>query len=160
MAEPTPENEPTIVERWLEDQRQWQRTMLAYLDSMTKNDDFLVHLGNAMRGSLLAGKAYPTAPPSPAAGPSGSAADAEAPRDERLDKVLFALHQLQGQVTDLQMTLDEMREGRSRSTASASPATSTRKPRVKATVRKPAAPKRAEPAAQSTARIRKPKVRP
>ena len=42
MADTNPENEPTIVERWLEDQQQWQRTVLAYLDSMTKNDDFLV----------------------------------------------------------------------------------------------------------------------
>ena len=39
---------------------------MAYLDSMVKNDDFLVHLGNAMRGSLLAGKPYPTAAPAAA----------------------------------------------------------------------------------------------
>jgi hypothetical protein len=119
-------NEPTIVERWLEDQQQWQRTLLAYLDSMTKNDDFLVHLGNAMRGSLLAGKPYPTAPAA-TAGQNAAAADAPPP-DERLDKVLFALHQLQGQITDLQMTLDEMREGRAKSTASVLPAPRTRKP--------------------------------
>ena len=45
--------DPTLVERWLEDQREWQRTAMSYLDSMVKNEDFLVHLGNAMRGSLL-----------------------------------------------------------------------------------------------------------
>jgi hypothetical protein len=163
VAEPNPENEPTIVERWLEDQQQWQRTVLAYLDAMTKNDDFLVHLGNAMRGSLLAGKPYPSAAPPGAAAPA-PAADAEAVPDERLDKVLFALHQLQGQLTDLQMTLDEMREGRPRSTASASPASRKRKaPRAKASVagkragaRKPA---RRSTAARTTTKNRKPKGR-
>ena len=95
-----PENEPTIVERWLQDQQQWQRTLLAYLDSMTKNDDFLVHLGNAMRGSLLAGKPYPTAPPPAAAG--AARAGRSGPPDDRLDKVLFALHQLQGQMRTCQ----------------------------------------------------------
>ena len=165
MPDTTPENEPTIVERWLEDQQQWQRTVLAYLDSMTKNDDFLVNLGNAMRGSLLAGKPYPTAPPPAAAAAApGSAADAAPPPDERLDKVLFALYQLQGQVTDLQMTLDEMRAGRPRSTASVNPASSKRKaPRAEATVggKRPAArkPARRSPAAPSTAKSRKPKGR-
>ena len=67
---PTRRTNPRIVERWLEDQQQWQRTVLAYLDSMTKNDDFLVHLGNAMRGSLLAGKPYPTRRRRPPAGPA------------------------------------------------------------------------------------------
>ena len=52
----------SLVDRWIEDQREWQKTAMAYMDSMVKNDDFLVHLGNAMRGSLLAGKPYPTAP--------------------------------------------------------------------------------------------------
>lgn len=127
MAEPNPENEPTIVERWLEDQQQWQRTILAYLDSMTKNDDFLVHLGNAMRGSLLAGKAYPTAPPPPAA-----AAPADPVADDRFEKVLFALRQLEGELRDLQMALDEIREGRLPSTASkAPPARKKTKPAVK-----------------------------
>jgi hypothetical protein len=59
--------DPSLVERWIEDQREWQKTAMAYLDSMVKNDDFLVHLGNAMRGSLLAGKPYPTAPARPPA---------------------------------------------------------------------------------------------
>ena len=166
MAEPNPETEPTIVERWLEDQQQWQRTVLAYLDAMTKNDDFLVHLGNAMRGSLLAGKPYPTAPlPPPATPGAGTSPDAEPPADDRLDKVLFALHQLQGQVADLQMTLDEMRDGRARSTASASPASAPRPaPRAKAaaTKRRPAAkPARRSPAGpRSTAKSRTPKGRP
>ena len=96
---PTPD--PTLVERWLIDQQQWQKTLFTYLDAMMKNDEFLMHLGNAMRGSLLAGKPYPTA---------AAQAPAEAdPSTDRLDKVLFALHQLQGQVQEILMTLDEMR---------------------------------------------------
>jgi hypothetical protein len=97
--------EPTLVERWLQDQQQWQKTLFTYLDSMMKNDEFLMHMGNAMRGSLLAGKPYPTAPPPP---PAAASAD-EAAMADRLDKVLFALHQLQGQMQDVLMTLDEMR---------------------------------------------------
>ena len=103
MAEgDVPDTDPTLVERWLQDQQQWQRTLFTYLDSMMKNDEFLVHMGNAMRGSLLAGKPYPTAAPPPAPAEDPATAD-------RLDKVLFALHQLQGQVKDVLMTLDEMR---------------------------------------------------
>jgi hypothetical protein len=95
--------EPTLVERWLQDQQQWQRTLFTYLDSMMKNDEFLMHMGNAMRGSLLAGKPYPTTPP-----PAAASAD-EAATADRLDKVLYALHQLQGQMQDVLMALDELR---------------------------------------------------
>lgn len=103
MAEgDVPDTDPTLVERWLQDQQQWQRTLFTYLDSMMKNDEFLVHMGNAMRGSLLAGKPYPTAAPPQAPAEDPATAD-------RLDKVLFALHQLQGQVNDVLMTLDQMR---------------------------------------------------
>ena len=103
MAEgDVPDTDPTLVERWLQDQQQWQRTLFTYLDSMMKNDEFLVHMGNAMRGSLLAGKPYPTAAPSQAPAEDPATAD-------RLDKVLFALHQLQGQMKDVLMTLDEIR---------------------------------------------------
>src|SRR5688500_9861755 len=116
--------EPTLVERWLQDQQQWQRTLFTYLDSMMKNDEFLVHMGNAMRGSLLAGKPYPTAAPPQAPAEDPATAD-------RLDKVLFALHQLQGQMKDVLMTLDEMRGLR----AVPSPARASRK---KASVRRAA----------------------
>ena len=103
MAEgDVPDTDPTLVERWLQDQQQWQRTLFTYLDSMMKNDEFLVHMGNAMRGSLLAGKPYPTAAPPQAPADDPATAD-------RLDKVLFALHQLQGQMKDVLMTLDELR---------------------------------------------------
>ena len=94
--------EPTLVERWLDDQQQWQRTLFTYLDSMMKNDEFLMHLGNAMRGSLLAGKPYPTA--GPQAPPTEDAASAD-----RLDKVLFAIHQLQGQVQEILMAIEDLR---------------------------------------------------
>ena len=110
MAEARDDNEPALVERWLHDQQQWQRTLLAYLDSMVKNEDFLVHIGNAVRGSLLAGKPYPTAPPS-------GAPATETPADTRLDQLLFELHQIQGQLNDLSMTLDDLRNGKAPSTA-------------------------------------------
>jgi hypothetical protein len=119
----------SLVERWIEDQREWQKTAMAYLDSMVKNDDFLVHLGNAMRGSLLAGKPYPTASAAPAAAPAQ-----EAPADDRLDRVLFALHEMQGQLSDLRLTLDELRNGGKDKPATMSRA---RKPAAKATVGKP-----------------------
>jgi hypothetical protein len=95
-------SDPPLIERWLREQQQWQRTFTTYLDSMVKNEDFLVHLGNAMRGSLLAGKAYPT-PGAPAA------VAPENPADDRLDQILFALRQLEGPVQDLRLTLDELR---------------------------------------------------
>jgi hypothetical protein len=128
-------NPSPLVERWIEDQREWQKTAMAYLDSMVKNDDFLVHLGNAMRGSLLAGKPYPTAPASPPA--------QEPPADDRLDRVLFALHEMQGQLNDLRLTLDELRHG-GKGSPSSMPATrpasaKKRAPRAKAKLRKPAA---------------------
>lgn len=104
---------PTLVERWLEDQREWQKTAMSYLDSLVKNDEFLVHLGNAMRGSLLAGRPYPTAAaPPPAAGVAAPSAAPDAPPDDRLDRVLFALHEMQGQLNDLRLTIEELRNGK------------------------------------------------
>jgi len=104
------DTDPTLVERWLQDQQQWQQTLFTYLDSMMKNDEFLMHMGNAMRGSLLAGKPYPTAAPAQASTEDPATVD-------RLDKVLFALHQLQGQMKDVLMTLDEMRAVRTPASA-------------------------------------------
>lgn len=102
VADDNKNNEPSLVERWLAEQQQWQRTLLTYLDSMVKNDEFLVHLGNAMRGSLLAGKAYPTPPPPGAAEPV-------TPSDDKLDQILFALRQLEGHVQDLKLSVEELR---------------------------------------------------
>ena len=107
MAEDKTTNEAPLIERWLAEQQQWQRTFLTYMDSMVKNDDFVVHLGNALGGSLLAGKAYPTQPPPSAAAP-------ETPADDKLDQILFALRQLEGQVQDLRLTLDELKAEKKR----------------------------------------------
>jgi len=102
LADEKPTIDPPLLERWLAEQQQWQRTLLTYLDSMVKSDEFLVHLGNAMRGSLLAGKAYPTTPAPGATAP-------ETPADDKLDQILFALRQLEGQVQDLRLSLDEIK---------------------------------------------------
>jgi hypothetical protein len=91
------------------------------------------------------------------------APEVETVADERLDKVLFALHQLQGQIADVQMALDDMRDGRAPSAASPSPAKRRRSPGLKATApkrraaRKPAATR--APAARSAAKARKRKGR-
>jgi hypothetical protein len=114
VAEDKPTNEAPLIERWLAEQQQWQRTFLTYMDSMVKNDDFLVHLGNALRGSLLAGKAYPTQPPPAATAP-------ETPGDDKLDQILFALRQLEGQVQDLRLTLDELKAEKKRAPKKAQP---------------------------------------
>ena len=102
MAEEQPKSEPTLVERWLEEQQQWQKTLLTYVDSLAKNEEFLVHLGNAMRGSLLAGKAYPQKEPASAATPETSA-------DDRLDRILHTLHGIEGQLADLRLSVDELK---------------------------------------------------
>jgi len=103
VAEEQPKQDPTLVERWLDEQQQWQQTLQTYFDSLSKNEDFLVHLGNAMRGSLLAGKAYPRQEAAGAAAP-------ETPADDRLDRILHALHQIEGQITDLKLSVDELKD--------------------------------------------------
>lgn len=102
MVDEQPKADPTLVDRWLDEQQQWQKTLLTYMDSLAKNEDFLVHLGNAMRGSLLAGKPYPRPEAAAAAAP-------ETPADDRLDRILHALHQVEGQLTDLKLSVDELK---------------------------------------------------
>jgi hypothetical protein len=102
VVEEQPKPEPTLVDRWLDEQQQWQKTLLTYLDSLAKNENFLVNLGNAMRGSLLAGKAYPRPEAAAAAAPETAA-------DDRLDRILHALHQLEGQLTDLKLSVEELK---------------------------------------------------
>lgn len=113
MAEEQSKNERPLVERWLEDQQEWQKTMLRYMDTMANNEEFLVHLGNAMRGSLLAGKPYPgtepAGPPPVASADSDNDHTADAvPADDRLDRILFALHEIQGQLNDLHLTVERL----------------------------------------------------
>lgn len=141
MPDVQPDLEPTLVERWLQEQQEWQKTLLAYFDSMVKNDEFLVHLGNAMRGSLLAGKPYPAAGAGTAAGAA----------DDRLDQVLHALNTLQGQVQDLAMSLDELRL---RDGGTAAPPATARAVAGKPTTRPAAAKRAAKPAARAKRRAR------
>lgn len=90
----------TLHERWREEQREWQRVITAFIDQATNDEAFLVHLGNAMRGSLLAGKPYPgTAPPSTGAEPA-----AGVPAD--LDPIMFALRRLEGRVIELTQVVE------------------------------------------------------
>ncbi|MGD8324300.1 MAG: hypothetical protein PVF50_08030 [Gammaproteobacteria bacterium] len=101
--------ERPFVERWLEEQKEWQKTMLTYMDTMANNEEFLVHLGNAMRGSLLAGKPYPgTTVPDSAETDAKHSDSNDRQADERLDRILFTLHELQGQLNDLQLTVDRL----------------------------------------------------
>ena len=111
MAEEQDKDERPFVERWMEEQQEWQKTMLTYMDTMANNEEFLVHLGNAMRGSLLAGKPYPgtAAPSAPETEAETSPEQQQA--DERLDAILFALHQIQGQLNDLQLSVDKLKAG-------------------------------------------------
>jgi len=106
VIEEPPKPEPTLVDRWVEEQQQWQKTLLTYFDSLGKNEEFLVHLGNAMRGSLLAGKPYPR-PETATAAPAAP----ETAGDDRLDRILHALHQIEGQLTDLRLSVDELKAG-------------------------------------------------
>jgi len=119
MSEEQAPTEPTLVEKWIKDQQDWQRTWTEYFDSMVKNDEFLVHLGNAMRGSLLAGKAYPGTGEPPA---EEAEQPASTPADDRLDTILHALHRLQGEVADLRMTVEDLARQRPASTPPEAPA--------------------------------------
>lgn len=107
MSEEENKDERPFVERWVEEQQEWQKTMLNYMDTMANNEEFLVHLGNAMRGSLLAGKPYPGTAAPQSAEPEETS-DAEQQTDERLDRILFALHEMQGQINDLQLAVDKL----------------------------------------------------
>jgi hypothetical protein len=105
MTDEKAESEPTLVDKWIKEQQEWQKTATAYFDSLVKNDDFLVNLGNAMRGSLLAGKPYPGSQPQE----PGTATAAESPiPDDRIDQILHALHRIQGEIADLRMTVAEL----------------------------------------------------
>jgi hypothetical protein len=101
-SENEPEKEPTLVEKWISDQQKWQKTAMEYFDSMVKNDEFLVSLGNAMRGSLLAGKPYP------GSNPAEEQAQAAGPADDRIDEILHALHRIQGELADLKMAVQDL----------------------------------------------------
>lgn len=102
MTDEKAESEPTLVEKWIKEQQEWQKTATAYFDSLVKNDDFLVNLGNAMRGSLLAGKPYPGSQPQEPGKPESAIPD------DRIDEILHALHRVQGELADLRLTVAEL----------------------------------------------------
>lgn len=106
MSDEKAESEPTLVDKWIKEQQEWQKTATAYFDSLVRNDDFLVNLGNAMRGSLLAGKPYPGSKP-PEPGPGAATADSPIP-DDRIDEILHTLHRIQGEIADLRMAVAEL----------------------------------------------------
>ena len=98
MTAPTEHPDPTPSQRWAAEQQNWQQLLLSYADASAQDEQFLTHIGNAMRGSLLAGKPYP-----------GTASDAKKDqRDDTMsnDEVVFALRRLEGQVSDLIRTVD------------------------------------------------------
>lgn len=87
--------EKSAAERWFEEQQAWQKTMRDYADAMAKDEQFLMHLGNAMRGSLLAGVPYPQS------SPSGSPIRSDDSGD-RLDEILFTLKKIEGRLRNLE----------------------------------------------------------
>jgi hypothetical protein len=115
MTDEKAESEPTLVDKWIKEQQEWQKTATAYFDSLVKNDDFLVNLGNAMRGSLLAGKPYPGSTPQE----PGTAETAA--QDDRIDEILHALHRIQGELADLRLTVAELAARLPAAPAAASP---------------------------------------
>ena len=104
-----PDDEKSLAERWYEEQQAWQRTMREYADSMVKDEQFLMHLGNAMRGSLLAGVPYPQA--APAAGGFDAAAPAEG-GSEALAEILFTLKRIDGRLRDLEASVEDLAAAR------------------------------------------------
>jgi len=81
-----------LTEQWQKEQQHWQRLLLTYADSAAQDENFLIHVGNAMRGSLLAGKPYP-----------GTVSEQPAKIDATMtsDEVVFAVRRLEGQVIAL-----------------------------------------------------------
>ena len=102
MSDEKAKSEPTLVEKWIQDQQEWHKMATEYFDSMVKNEEFLTHLGNAMRGSLLAGKPYPGTEP-----PADPKDEADA-ADDRIDVILHTLHRLEGNVQDLKMAVEDL----------------------------------------------------
>ena len=94
MADDKTDNDPPLIERWLAEQQQWQRTLLTYSIrwSRTTISSFISATRCAARCSRA--KPYPTAAAAGAAAP-------ETPADDTLDQMLFAVHQIEGQMQDL-----------------------------------------------------------
>ncbi len=91
--------EVTLTEQWQTEQQNWQRLLQTYADSAAQDENFLIHVGNAMRGSLLAGKPYP-----------GTVLEQPVKTDAIMtsDEVVFAVRRLEGQVTALTAAIDAL----------------------------------------------------
>jgi hypothetical protein len=94
---------PSVLEQWQEEQRNWQRLILSYVDTAATDEAFLTNLGNAMRGSLLANKAYPGTSP-------GGGTSAAAIESSDLDEVAFAVRRLEGQVLELTIVVEALKD--------------------------------------------------
>lgn len=104
MADPEPADK-SLAERWYDEQVAWQKTMREYADSLAKDENFLMHLGNAMRGSLLAGTPYPQQ--------NAFGAEQPAPaQGEVLAEILFTLKRLDGRMRDLEAAIESLGAGR------------------------------------------------
>jgi hypothetical protein len=88
-----------LAQQWADEQEQWQRMMLSYADAAVRDESFLVHLGNAMRGSLLAGKPYPGTTSEPPPAKNATMAN---------DEVVFALRRLEGRLGELVSAVDAL----------------------------------------------------
>lgn len=98
-----PEDEKSLAERWFEEQQAWQKTMRDYADAMVKDEQFLMHMGNAMRGSLLAGVPYPD---------QASAGYEAEPASDALAEILFTLKRIEGRLRDLEASVEAIGEAR------------------------------------------------
>jgi hypothetical protein len=94
---------PSVLEQWQEEQRNWQRLILSYVDTAATDESFLTNMGNAMRGSLLANKPYPGTSP-------GGGTSAAATETSDLDEVTFAVRRLEGQILELTMVVEALRD--------------------------------------------------
>lgn len=96
-----PGDEKSLAERWFEEQQAWQKTMRDYADAAVQDEEFLMHLGNAMRGSLLAGTPYPQQTP--------EAFNARTePMPDALAEVLFTLKRIEGRLRDLEASVEAL----------------------------------------------------
>jgi hypothetical protein len=95
------QSEVTLTEQWQTEQRNWQHLLQTFADSAAQDENFLMHVGNAMRGSLLAGKPYP-----------GTALEQPGKVDATMtsDEVVFAVRRLEGQITALTAAIDALHQ--------------------------------------------------
>jgi hypothetical protein len=91
-----------LADMWQEEQRKWQQLILTYIDAAATDERFLMHLGNAMRGSLLANKPYPGTTM-----PAGTTTTAEQPSTD-VDELVFTVRRLEGQIAALTMAIDAL----------------------------------------------------